>query len=190
MSREIDLGRGYVAIVDDDDYDWLTQYRWRLLGDPEKRRTLYATSWAVKRPKTTFMHRLIMGAEPGQVVDHINGEGLDNRRENLRVCTHRQNQQNRRRSVNNKTGYKGVIFHENRYRASIQLDGKQSPVGAFRCPLKAARAYDVAALKHYGEFANLNFSRDRDWLFPHEHDGEWPIRKASPVNRDLFEAPV
>jgi hypothetical protein len=112
------------------------------------------------------MHRVIMEAGPSEVVDHINGDGLDNRRINLRKCTNAENQRNihARRSS---SGYKGVTKIQRSYNlkrpwaAAISVGGargKRIHLGYFADPADAARAYDRAAQKHFGAFANLNFS--------------------------------
>lgn len=114
------------------------------------------------------LHRLIAGAEDGQMVDHINGDILDNRRSNLRVCNNSENQRNQRMiRANNATGYKGVSVRrkENRigrpYRACIGVGGRNLELGYFATAEEAAEVYDRAALKHFGEFARINFNRER-----------------------------
>jgi len=103
------------------------------------------------------MHREIINAPADLQVDHINGNGLDNRRENLRLCTNAENARNRRLSKNNTTGYKGVDLDANRYRAQIRVGQKFVYLGRFDDPIEAAKAYDAAAREHYGEFARTNF---------------------------------
>jgi hypothetical protein len=110
------------------------------------------------------LHRLIAGAQRGEMVDHINGDILDNRRCNLRVCSNRQNQQNRRFQMKNETGYKGVVFdrrsagYARPFYARITVDGKMRHVGSYTTAEEAARAYDRAALQHFGTFAATNFA--------------------------------
>lgn len=124
---------------------------------------VYAAS---NNPKTR-MHRLILGAKPGQVVDHANGNGLDNRRCNIRICTASQNSMNMRKPSHGKTtAFKGVCLISDRakkkYRASIKNAGKARHIGYFATAEEAARAYDAAALQHFGEFARLNFPTPRE----------------------------
>lgn len=98
---------------------------------------------------------------PGETVDHINGNALDNRRSNLRVATPIQQQYNRKVSSLSKTGFKGVSFEYGKYRARIRKDGEHISIGMFDTPEDAARAYDGAAHELFGEFARLNLPEDR-----------------------------
>src|SRR5690242_17796567 len=103
------------------------------------------------------MHRVIMNASADIHVDRINGDGLDNRRENLRLCTRDENMMNRRKNSNNSSGYKGVDRNKGKWRAYIQVDKKWIHLGYFSTAEQAAHAYDNAAKKYFGEFANTNF---------------------------------
>lgn len=105
------------------------------------------------------MHRLIMGFPEGKYVDHINGNSLDNRKSNLRVCTNSENQRNRYKTIRNTSGYKGVRLNtkRNKYDAEIGHHGKHYYLGTFLNPVDAAKAYDEMARKLHGEFAVLNF---------------------------------
>lgn len=102
-------------------------------------------------------HRAIMGARPGERVDHRNGDGLDNRRSNLRIATVAQNNCNMPVRRGNRSGYKGVVRVGKSYRARIGVDRKQIVIGFFPSPELAALAYDVVAPRYHGEFASLNF---------------------------------
>ncbi len=108
------------------------------------------------------MHRVIKGAKAGQSVDHVNGNGLDNRRSNLRLCAHAENLRNRKIHKNNKSGFKGVRKRKESslWRAEIRSNHKFYFLGNFHSAEEAAHAYDAAALKLHGEFARLNFPRD------------------------------
>jgi hypothetical protein len=103
------------------------------------------------------VHRIISGCPPGMVVDHVNGNGLDNRRFNLRVCTHTQNMQNRKIHRNNQSGFKGVYFDPQvqglPWRAQITANGKKHYLGRFSSPISAHQAYLKAAERFHGEFA-------------------------------------
>lgn len=152
--KAITLGRsGFSAIVDDEDYDNLIQYRWSLV---KGKRTLYASTTINK--KIIYMHRLILGAPKGIDVDHIRRYGLDNRRSNLRLATTRQNIANGSKHIDNKTGFKGVSRDKRRtgYYATIGVNSKTLFLGYFQNPVDAAMAYNDAATRHFGEFAKLN----------------------------------
>lgn len=107
------------------------------------------------------MHRAITNAPKGMDVDHINGNTRDNRRENLRVCTHAQNLAAGRpaKRANSKSKYNGVGWNKsaNQWMARIRINGKLTYLGCFKDETAAARAYDKAAREHFGEFARLNF---------------------------------
>lgn len=118
----------------------------------------YSTYVAIVRGRTRRrLARAIMNAPDGMVVDHINGNPLDNRRANLRICTVKENNWNRRRRIGGSSGFKGVVRVGTRWRAIIWPNGKQIYLGSFAEPEEAARAYDRAAREEYGEFACLNF---------------------------------
>lgn len=110
-----------------------------------------------RRQQTVYLHRVITGAQVGQVVDHANGDILDNRRMNLRLCTHADNARNGIKPVS-KTGYRGVSPSGRGYKAQICVNRKIVHLGKFADPADAARAYDAASLKMHGAFAVLNFS--------------------------------
>lgn len=149
--KEIPLTKGQVAWVDDNDHGWLNQWKWCAT---RVRHTYYAVRRAGKR--FLYMHRVILPDAPR--VDHRDGNGCNNQRENLRAATPAQNCQNRRLASNNKTGFKGVSWASrlNQYKAYI-WDGRSIHLGYFRDVIDAARAYDVAALQRFGEFACTNF---------------------------------
>jgi hypothetical protein len=152
--KEIILTRGEIAIVDDEDYIYLQDSTWRKLGK-------YAVTSVRNGKKTTnfYMHKMIMRAGKGQIVDHINHDTLDNRKCNLRYASKAQNQQNQIIKITNSTGYKGVWLHKKtgRYIAQIGISPSRSKkLGRFDTPEEAAKAYNKAALEHFGEFAVLN----------------------------------
>lgn len=146
---EIQLTKGKVSTVSQQDYDELSKYSWYAKKD---RNVWYACT--VIGGKEVRMHRKIMGI--GSMIDHINGDGLDNRRENLRACSNQQNQQNQHNRIN-KTGFKGVYVSGDKYIAQIRANGKQLHLGRFMRAEEAAIAYDQAARKYFGSFAQLNF---------------------------------
>ncbi len=148
--REITLYRGQIALVDDEDFEAVSRYRWRLHRDG------YAQTG---NNPNIYMHRLILQPPSGYVSDHINGDRLDNRRANLRSCTGTENTQNRFRAPH-KQGYKGVFLHQTgRYQAMIKANNTRVFLGTFADPEIAARAYDASARELHGEFARLNFPR-------------------------------
>jgi hypothetical protein len=152
--RYIGLTHGKVATVDAADYPWLSQYPWsaKRLG-----RKWYAC-WRRGR-RTIFMHRLIMQPGPGLVVDHIDGNGLNNRRCNLRVCTAAQNRANSR-PCGGSSGYVGVYPKGNKWRAGITCRGEHYYLGLFDDEVAAAKARDRKAYELHGVHAYLNFPED------------------------------
>jgi hypothetical protein len=152
--KEIQLTQGKVTLVDDEDYDWLNQWKWHAHGSGGKSKKRYTAQRTIEKKnfkKNVTMHRLITSAPDGMVVDHINGDSLDNRKVNLRVCTALENSRNCRRKES-RTGYRGVFCY-----AVIRVNRKYVKLGAFKTTKEAARAYDKAAKKYHGEFAVLNF---------------------------------
>jgi hypothetical protein len=151
--KEIELTRGKVAIVDDDEYAHLSRLKWTYLF---RKTGGYAAHYWREGDcvHSVRMHRLVMGAMDGEQVDHINGNGLDNRKANLRLCTHTENTRNRR--VSNGRRYKGVKPSGGKWCAHISVDKKHIWLGTFETEDDAARAYNKAAKKHFGAFANLN----------------------------------
>ena len=160
MAKEIKLTQGKVAIVDDDMYDYLNQWKWYA----SKSKNSFYVHRVLKRINgkqiKTSMHRFIMKPEKGFVIDHLDGNGLNNQKNNLRICTFGQNGMNRGSQSNNKCGFKGVHFFKNttnkNWIAKICYNRKIIHLGTFIDPIEAARAYNDAALKYHGEFAKLN----------------------------------
>jgi hypothetical protein len=158
MAKEIILTQGKVAIVDDDMFDYLNQWKWYAHEDGN---TFYARrniTISNSKQSKIQMHRLIAKPTKDMVIDHIDGDGLNNQRINLRICTSMQNIINRKLNANSKTGYKGVSYIKisNKFRAYININRINKHLGYFIDPIDAARAYNAAALKYHGEFANLN----------------------------------
>jgi len=159
MTKEIQLTQGYVTLVDDEDYEWLTQWKWRAL---KSRNDWYAvrtiTRWLGKR-EAIYMHRAIMDAPDKMDIDHRDGNGLNNQRDNLRVCTTAQNAMNQSKHADNTSGFKGVCWDKQngKWKARIQVNGTNQHLGHFPTAEDAARAYDAASIEYHGEFAWLNF---------------------------------
>lgn len=160
MARQVLLTHGYVALVDDEDHGLVSQFRWVPLVHPDGRvyaRTrnkgeIYRPEW----PVYIRMHRLIMGF-PASGVDHVNGDGLDNRRSNLRCATHAQNNANSRRQVGK--AFKGVSFRttKGKWQARLRNNYAYESLGYYATAEEAARAYDARALELWGDFARLNY---------------------------------
>ena len=146
----IKLTKGQFAIVDDSDFEYLNQFKWHLSCNGYAARKLHKSD--------IFMHRIINNTPEGLFTDHINRNGLDNRRKNLRSATYSQNSMNRSRQKNNTSGYNGVYWHSQarKWRTTIRLNGKFIHLGLFEDKTEAAKAYNIGAKKYYGEFANFN----------------------------------
>jgi hypothetical protein len=158
-TAEIPLTRGYVALIDEADYEAVTGAGAWCANTSSADHVVYAQRGfrgADGLQRTVQMHRFLTGWD---VVDHRNGNGLDNRRSNLRPATIAQNAMNRRRRADNTSGFKGVSFRKETevWRAYVSVLGKRVWLGQYRTAIEAAAAYDVAAKLHYGEFARLNF---------------------------------
>ena len=154
--KEIPLTQGKVAIVDDEDFDFLNQWKWYA---HKSRATFYATRNRrmddPPGPCSITMHAVLLPTEDG-LVDHFDGDGLNNQRVNLRAASFHQNAVNRRYSIG-QSGYRGVRKNGNHWTARIRVNRKCFGLGTFVDPAEAARIYDVAASRYFGEFAILNF---------------------------------
>jgi hypothetical protein len=155
----LELYGGFVVLYDDADEDLIKPYKWCLA---EGSNTFYArTSNIVSNPvRGMRMHRLILEPEPGEMIDHKNGNGLDNRRLNLRLATRAQNGMNRAPNRNATSRYKGVSWDNQKgeWFACIRVEGKRIRLGFHACEIEAARAYDEAARHYFREFARPNFT--------------------------------
>jgi hypothetical protein len=149
-------GVGKFALVDDEDFEWLNQWKWHYQPSEENG---YATRLDMKTHKTILMHRLILNCPRGKETDHRDTVGLNNQRYNLRACSRSQNEWNKNRQSNNTSGFKGVSFYDNRYNARIQKNKSPIYLGRFVDPESAAKAYDAKAKELFGDFARLNFPR-------------------------------
>ena len=111
--------------------------------------------------RRVYLHRWLLDAQPGQLVDHIDGNKLNNRRSNLRLVTRSQNQANRRHNRTSRSRYKGVTWHKRRKRwmARIQVRGRRITIGYYADALQAAYEYDAFARSYFGEYARVNFPR-------------------------------
>jgi hypothetical protein len=151
---EVKISRGKIAIIDDDDYERINKHRW-----------CYWASGGYAGRKVTnnkvgsiaLMHREIMNAQKGQEIDHINGNGLDNRKSNLRFVTRQQNMWNRK-ALNKTSSYKGVSFDvsSGKWLSQINIQGQKICLGRYIVQEDAAKAYDITAKQAFGEYARLN----------------------------------
>lgn len=155
MSKLIPLTQEQFSIVDNADFDWLSQWKWHYVAKD-------GSQYASRTSQGIKMHRVILNAPTGIYVDHIDGNGLNNQRSNLRFATPQQNMHNQRpQQRENKTSpYKGVALNYKKWRAHIRVNGKLIVIGRFDFELDAARAYDAAARQFFGEFARPNFPEE------------------------------
>lgn len=158
--KTIQLTKGLQTFVDDADFEWLSQWKWCSMTSRDK---FYGARNIHQRegsPHLVLLHRQILGLEKGDGLtgDHINGNTLDNRRENLRIATYMENGRNRGKQANNTSGFKGVSWHKRnrKWWAQIQVDGKHFSLGFFTTPEKAHAIYCEAATKQHREFARHN----------------------------------
>jgi len=157
---EIHLTQGLKAIIDEADVPLVAGRPWHVYCRGRRRRTLYAAR--MEAGQRVLMHRVILGVGPRLYVDHVNGDGLDNRRENLRVADRQQNRQNSRLDRDSRSGLKGIRLKKEGkgrskpWEARIGVNGRQLFLGCFSDPKEAALAYDEAAVRHFGEFALTN----------------------------------
>jgi hypothetical protein len=161
IHMEINLGKGLVAVIDDEDADLVVGFKWYAMKAPQHTDRFYAAGWKHMPPGRYFvhLHRLIMNAQPGQLVDHIDRNTLNCRRSNLRFVTRQQNNCNRSPKGAAKTSkYKGVFFCRTHgvWRAAIARNRKRYNLGKFATEDDAARAYNVKARELFGDFAYLN----------------------------------
>jgi hypothetical protein len=156
MTIQVPISRGLVTLIDDQDASTVLPFRWYAVPASRPVGLFYARRNVGRAG--LFLHRALLNAAAGLVVDHINGDGLDNRRANLRVASHWQNALNSRQRVG-AFGYRGVQRSDPscRFKAVIYIKGRATYRGGFDTPEAAARAFDAMAREHYGEFAVLNF---------------------------------
>lgn len=157
---EIDI-KGYKVLIDEEDYQKITELKWFVFHESVRKKGLayFGHNTGVLedgKRHIIYLHRFIMGMKfyDKLVVDHINGNTLDNRKSNLRICTVAENNRNMRKRKRNKSGYKGVSYakKEGKYRAQICISGRNTHIGAFDTPEEAYAAYCEASKKYHGEF--------------------------------------
>lgn len=145
------------TIIDNEDYEWLKESNWFIGGGGYAVKNFTKKKNPRESGTSRLMHRLIINPEESELTDHINGNRLDNRKSNLRLCTGWQNAMNTR-SNSNSTGFKGVRYIKNRgrYAARITYNYKEIYLGYYKTAIEAADSYNKAALLYFGEFAHLN----------------------------------
>jgi hypothetical protein len=141
--------------IDKKDYHFLKHFKPRIL-ESKKHSKIYVRCRFEGKEPTILLHRLLMGAEKHEKIDHINGDGLDNRRKNLRITNYSGNNKNAKIRKDNTSGYKGVHLSKGKYIARIQVNGKRLQLGTFNSAKEAALAYNKKAKKVHGRFAKLN----------------------------------
>ena len=154
--KRIKLTKGKFALVDDEDFEYLNQWKWTCVGRGYAQR-----KYSIKGGRkgiNMYMHRDIVSIPKDKFIDHINGNGLDNRKSNLRICTLSQNNANRKKSINGTSMYKGVSWYSpyGKWCARICKNDLDIFIEYFKSEKEAALAYNEAAIKYHGEFANLN----------------------------------
>lgn len=149
--KQISLTQGLITLVDDEDFKYLSQFKWHITTGFNGKR--YAV-----RYKDIRMHREIMKAPKNKLVDHIDGDTFNNQKSNLRICTKGENNRNVSVRKDNKFGFKGVNYRvsHRKFRAYISTGEKILHLGYYETPIEAAKAYNEAAIKYHGEFAGLN----------------------------------
>lgn len=150
---------GYNTFIDDEDYEKVTRYTWYINRKEEKLKNKIYYECKIKDctgRHTIRLHRIIMNLQTGdgKIVDHINGDTLDNRKSNLRICTNKENVRNQKKSRKNTSGYKGVSFNkrDRKYQAHIRVDGRKKGLGYYNTAQEAHAAYCEASKKYHGEF--------------------------------------
>lgn len=151
--KQIPLTKGMVSVVDDEDFEFLSQWKWCAIHG--KRDKWYAGRGSTN--STVLMHRVILNPGYGLEVDHIDGNSLNNRRENIRLVPHSDNCKNRRASSNNTSGFNGVYKHPYGWVSTIGVNNQSVYLGLFKEKWLAARVFDKAALHFRGKLAVLNF---------------------------------
>ena len=153
--KEIKLTRGQVTLVDDEDFEYLNQFNFH--AKPGQN-TYYAICKIKANGKylNKRLHRLIMNPPDNMEVDHIDRDGLNNQKSNLRICTHQQNQMNCLKQKNTTSKYKGVHFNGKNYHSYIKINQKRIHIGYYDREIDAAKAYDKKAKELYKEYSNIN----------------------------------
>lgn len=163
--KKIPLTQGYFALVDNEEESMLKRHKWCVSVKATGVYAVRRVTVSPKKHRMVYMHRLLIGLKYGdkKQADHINGDTLDNRKCNLRVCNHRQNQQNSKSARHSSSKYKGVTWSKNnqKWLARICICGKSIHLGSFSSEKDAAHMYDRVALAEFKKFVKTNFSPER-----------------------------
>lgn len=157
--KAIPLTNGGVTLIDDEDFEMVSKLKWYWMKTPSVHKRYVASSSSINnKTRMISLHRMLMGFPKGKLIDHKNGDTLDNRKCNLRVCSNAENSRNRRKITGCSSRFKGVHWDKKckKWHAKIKRDGKTRSLGFFDDEEAAARAYNVAAPLFHGEFAYLN----------------------------------
>jgi hypothetical protein len=145
------------VLIDDEDWEKVSKYKWHL--SKQSQGLLYAQTFIYKNGKKIplKLHRLIMNCPKNKEIDHIDGNGLNNQKSNLRICTHAENMKNSKKRKDNSSGFKGIHFikQNKRWQARIQVNRKRMPLGCYKTPELAYQAYCKASKKYHGEFGRI-----------------------------------
>lgn len=158
----IPLTKGYSAMVDNEDFERINQYKWHIGIEETRKYALRTIHVKGQKDKSQRMHRLVLNYFGKLDIDHKDLDGINNQKSNLRICTHSQNLQNTLKAVDNKSGYKGVTWHYDydkkwgKWLARIRINKKLIFLGYFDDKKEAAIAYNKAVIKYFGEFGRLN----------------------------------
>lgn len=158
MTKQIPLTQGKFAVIDDIDYEMVICFKWTAITNHGNWYAVRRVTYAPKKSRILSLHRFITNAPSNMEVDHINGDGLNCTRNNMRVCTQKQNSTNKKKPINSTSGYKGVTWNKTKKKwiAQIKVSQKKIHLGGFNDPKSAAKAYNEAAKKYFGEFAHIN----------------------------------
>lgn len=159
----IELSDGYTTFISEQDVDMVQKFVWHLHGNTKKGLYVKTNIHTNRKAKCVLLHRYILSVTNGEIVDHIDGNGLNNVRDNLRLCSQTQNHQNAKKRSNCSSIYKGVCWRKNekKWHAKITVNKKVISLGYFQHEHLAAEAYNWAAMKHFGKFTRLNKLEDK-----------------------------
>ena len=155
--KEIPLTQGQVALIDDEDFERVNKFKWQAT----KKRNGYYARRSVYGGNSIYLHSFIMNTR--SQLDHIDHNGLNCQKINLRLANHSQNQQNTKKKNSGTSQYKGVSWNGKKWFAQIKINGITKYIGLYDNEIDAAKAYDLEAEKLFGEFAQLNFSSDSSY---------------------------